>query len=140
MDADIAAMRKALLGAGSRTGNVDGLAALVAAPAPRPATAARHLAPDHFTPGADLPLVLTEVGDVSAQLFYRHVNHGERWRSIAMTQEGDTTRTAIPGSYANSPYPLQYYFVLRNATQVWMYPGFNASLSNQPYYAVWMRG
>jgi len=119
---------------------VDGLAALVTTPSTRPAVTVRHLAPDRFTPGADLPLTTTMGADVTAELFYRHVNHGERWRSMAMTQEGDTLRAAIAGSYTRSPYPLQYYFVLRKAQQAWMYPGFNPSLSNQPYFAVWKRG
>ena len=39
---------------------------------------------------------------VSAQLFFRHVNHGERWRSLAMSQEGDSQRGAIPGDYTHS--------------------------------------
>jgi hypothetical protein len=107
---------------------------------PRPSSAVRHLAPDQFRPGADLPLVLTAEAGVSAQLFYRHVNHGERWRSLAMSQEGDSQRGAIPGDYTRSPYPLQYYFVLQRDAQAWLYPGFNASLSNQPYFAVWKRG
>jgi hypothetical protein len=140
MDADIAAMRTALSVSGSKTGNVEGLAALVLAPVARPVIAVRHLEPERFTPGADLPLVLTGAGSLSVQLFYRHVNQGERWRSMAMTASGDDMRAAIAGSYTNSPYPLQYYFVLQQQAQAWMYPGFNASLSNQPYYAVWKRG
>jgi hypothetical protein len=108
--------------------------------ATRPAVALHHTAPERFTPGADLPLALITGGGVAVDLFYRHVNHGERWRSLGMTEFGDGMRAAIPSSYTNSPYPLQYYFVLRNETQAWMYPGFNATLSNQPYYAVWKRG
>ena len=84
--------------------------------------------------------MLNGAGDASARLFYRHVNHGERWRSLAMSQEGDSFRAAIPGAYTNSPYPLQYYFVLQSGAQAALYPGFNASLSNQPYFAVWKRG
>jgi hypothetical protein len=43
---------------------------------------------------------------------------------------------AIPGEYTKSPYPLQYYFELQRATDAWLYPAFNATLSNQPYYAI----
>jgi hypothetical protein len=57
-----------------------------------------------------------------------------------MTREGDDVRAAIAGSYTNSPYPLQYYFVLETVGQAVMHPGFNATLSNQPYFAVWKRG
>jgi hypothetical protein len=32
---------------------------------------------------------------------------------------------------------LQYYFALqRGADAAWLYPAFNSTLSNQPYYAV----
>jgi hypothetical protein len=135
IDADIAAMQAAIAAQPSTDGT---LTAIV--PMPRPVPNVRHIAPDRFRPGADLPLTLTAGPGVSCDLFYRHVNHGERWRSMAMTQTGDDMRSAIPGSYTNSPYPVQYYFVLRNGTQAWMVPGFNASLSNQPYFAVWKRG
>ena len=140
IDADIAAMAKAVAltkAAISPSGN---LGQLVQQPPARPAAAGRHLAPEHFTPGSDLPLVLTGAGDAAGQLFYRHVNHGERWQSLAMSQEGDSLRAAIPGDYTRSPYPLQHYFALSRDGQAWMSPGFNASLSNQPYFAVWKRG
>jgi len=84
--------------------------------------------------------VISVGAPASAELFYRHVNHGERWRTTPMLEQGDTMRAAIPGDYTRSPYPLQYYFVLRNQAQAWMAPGFNPSLSNQPYFAVWRRG
>jgi hypothetical protein len=138
IDADLAAMRAAVA---AEPGSGDALPALaaIAAPQPRGASDVRHLAPDHFRPGANLPVVLTAGPGVSVQLFYRHVNHGERWRSLAMSQEGDSLRGAIPGDYTQSPYPLQYYFVLQRGAQAWLYPGFNASLSNQPYFAIWQR-
>jgi len=137
IDADIAAMQSAIA---AQPGGDSAVPAGVAMPPPRPSSEVRHLATDHFRPGSDLPVVLTAGGGVSAQLFYRHVNQGERWRSMPMSQEGDTLRAAIPGAYTNSPYPLQYYFVLQNGAQAWFHPGFNASLSNQPYFAVWKRG
>jgi hypothetical protein len=112
----------------------------IAQPPARLMTEAHHVPVERFAPGSDLPVVLSGAGSASAQLFYRHVNHGERWRSLAMSQEGDSFRAAIPAAYTNSPYPLQYYFVLQNGSQAALYPGFNASLSNQPYFAVWKRG
>ena len=39
--------------------------------------------------------------------------------------------------YTDSPYPLQYYFELRDARgHAWLYPGFRADLCNQPYFVV----
>ena len=140
IDADIAAMTKAVSLTKAAVTAGGNLTAAVTKPAARLAAAGRHLAPERFTPGADLPLVLTGAGDAAGELFYRHVNHGERWQSLAMSQEGDSLRAAIPGDYTRSPYPLQYYFALSRGGQAWMSPGFNASLSNQPYFAVWKRG
>jgi hypothetical protein len=140
IDTDLAAMRQAVASASSTGIAVTGLAEQVMTPPPRPVSDARHTAPDHFTPGADLPLALTAGQGVAVDLFYRHVNHGERWRSLGMTEFGDGMRAAIPGDYTQSPYPLQYYFVLRRDAQAWFHPGFNTTLSNQPYFAVWKRG
>jgi hypothetical protein len=139
IDADLAAMKAAIA---AQPGTEEGLAAVnaVSMLPPRLETAARHIPPGQFRPGADLPIALNGAGDVSALLFYRHVNHGERWRSMAMSQEGDGFRAAIPAAYTNSPYPLQYYFALQKGVQAVLHPGFNATLSNQPYFAVWKRG
>jgi hypothetical protein len=73
----------------------------------------------------------------SVHLYYRHVNQGERWLSAEMQRGHDGYSEAIPGDYTNSVYPLQYYFVLQRGTEsAWFFPAFNASLSNQPYYAI----
>ena len=46
-------------------------------------------------------------------------------------------RAEIPGQYTDSPYPMLYYFELRDAHgAAWIYPGFNADLANQPYFVV----
>lgn len=137
--ADLAAMKGAI--AANPGGDHESPVVLcVGKPPSRSMTQPHHIPPERFAPGADLPIVLNGAGDSSAQLFYRHVNQGERWRSMAMSQEGDTFRAAIPGAYTYSLYPLQYYFVLHNRSQAALYPGFNATLSNQPYFALWKRG
>jgi hypothetical protein len=64
------------------------------------------------------------------------VNHGERWLSMPMQRAGSACSAAIPGSYTRSPYPLQYYFELRIAEAATLHPRFNATLSNQPYFAL----
>ena len=61
----------------------------------------------------------------------------ERWLSVEMQRGHNGYSAAIPGDYTNSVYPLQYYFALqRGADAAWLYPAFNSSLSNQPYYAI----
>jgi len=52
---------------------------------------------------------------------------------------GDSGRYtgAIPAGYTDSRYALQYYFELRDKTgTAWMFPGFNETLSSQPYFTV----
>jgi hypothetical protein len=53
-----------------------------------------------------------------------------------MQKAGYTYSAFIPGSYTNSPYPLQYYFELHTADSATLHPTFNPTLSNQPYYAI----
>ena len=74
-----------------------------------------------------------------AVLWYRHVNHGERWLSEPMQRSGAGFAAAVPGEYTGSPYPMQYYFELRTATAATLDPPLNATLSNQPYYALQRR-
>jgi hypothetical protein len=103
----------------------------------RPLVAAEHALPDTFHPGSDLYLTIATPAVVTGStLWYRHVNHGERWLSAPMQKTGNAHRASVPGSYTNSPYPLQYYFELRMADAAILHPPFNPTLSNQPYYAI----
>ncbi len=109
-------------------------------PPPRPALAAKHIAPASFHPGSELALAITTPPTVTeAILWYRHVNHGERWLSTPMQRAAATHAAAIPAAYTQSPYPLQYYFELHTATAATLHPAFNPTLSNQPYYAIHLR-
>jgi hypothetical protein len=73
----------------------------------------------------------------SVRLFYRHVNHAERFETVVMQLTGASYRATIPADYTNSQYPLQYYFELIEGSQkAWLYPGFTAGLTNQPYFVV----
>jgi hypothetical protein len=87
-------------------------------PHPRPTIAAKHTPADSFHPGSALPLTInTPVEVTSAILWYRHVNHGERWLSTPM-QSSSTTHTAASAT---------------------LHPPLNPTLSNQPYYAIHKR-
>jgi hypothetical protein len=97
----------------------------------------RHNAPERFRRAQ--PLVLELGGPVlaSARLYYRHVNHAERWQSVLMDRKGAAYISIIPGFYTNSPYPVQYYFELKSAPdRAWLYPGLPPDLVGQPYYVV----
>ena len=74
---------------------------------------------------------------LSIRLHYRHVNQALEYVVADMQKRGDSYLTTIPGEYTHTRYPLQYFFELRNGdSRAWLYPGFDADLSNQPYYVV----
>ena len=105
--------------------------------APRPTVGVEHTVPGTFHAGSDLPLKMdTSAGVTEAILWYRHVNHGERWVSVPMQKSGAGYSGYVPGSYTNSPFPLQYYFELHTAEAATLHPPFNLTFSNQPYYVV----
>jgi hypothetical protein len=110
-------------------------------PALRPTFDAHHTPAASFHPGSDLRLTVATARPLGGEaiLWYRHVNHGERWLSTPMDEHPGTYSAAIPAAYTASPYPLQYYFELHTATSATLHPPLNATLSNQPYYAVHIR-
>jgi hypothetical protein len=93
-----------------------------------------------FHPGDDLHLRLQVAEPVTeAFLWYRHVTQAERWLSKPMECSEQLFTATIPGSYTQSPFPLQYYFELRSQKDATFYPPLNATLSNQPYFAIHRR-
>ena len=144
IDTDLAAMQQKLRAPQSVTSPGTNTAAAIRAAIghpTRPHLACAHQPPARFTPGSPLPLSLTLPHPIrQARLWYRHVDQAERWTSIAMQPGAGGFSACIPADYTQSPFPLEYYFELRDAEDAWLYPGFNATLSNQPYFAVWLRG
>jgi hypothetical protein len=100
----------------------------------------QHLPPARFRPGKPISLEISmEAGYrlASAVLHYRHVDQSDAYRTVEMSAEGDRWRAEIPGEYTDSPYPMLYYFELCDPRgRVWLYPGLNADLANQPYFVV----
>jgi hypothetical protein len=137
-------MRTAVAAGETPQGDAAKAIAAIAMPPPRPAVGCSHVAPADFRPGEVLPISLRVkaakgAAEISATLFYRHVNQAERWRMTDMTPSDAGFRAAIARDYTASPFPLQYYFELSRGDTAWLYPAFDATLSNQPYYAVWKR-
>ncbi len=101
-------------------------------------TVCHHIQPERFKAGEPLDLELSvENAIASARLYYRHVNHAERYETVEMNLIGKSYRASIPADYTNSQYPLQYYFELKEGPEkAWLYPGFTADLTNQPYFVV----
>jgi hypothetical protein len=104
----------------------------------RPSVNCKHIQPERFKAGEPLEIELSVEKEIkTVLLYYRHVNHAERYKTVQMLFNGNAYRAAIPSDYTNSEYPLQYYFELKDAPlQVWLFPGFTSELNNQPYFVV----
>ncbi len=145
IDTDIAAMEKKVAekhpDAGSAAAAIRIATRAVTSPGMRPSVVCAHAPAAGFHPGNDLPITVAipSPAVTAVTLWYRHVNQGERWKSTTMEHTAGRYHAAIPGSYTGSPYPLQYYFELRSGESAWLFPTFDATLSNQPYYAVYKR-
>ncbi len=136
IEKDVVALEEHFATASPTNTGIDALA-LITALKPRPDFQATHTPPESFHPGNDLTLKLQSGRSVTeAILWYRHVTHGERWLSKPMQRTGEAFTAAIPGAYTRSPFPLQYYFELRNQKDATLHPALNTTLSNQPYYAL----
>jgi hypothetical protein len=103
----------------------------------RPTIDVEHTIPNTFRSGNELHLTMTAVAIVTESiLWYRHVNHGERWLFMPMQKNGNIHSASVPGSYTKSLYPLQYYFELKTTDAATLNPPFNPTFSNQPYYVI----
>jgi hypothetical protein len=150
IDKDLAAVADHVHGAPAMADSTENTrrAILAATSAPsRPAFDSAHAAPMDFRPGETLAVALTvrqqgtEYGPAQVILHYRHVDQAERWLQSEMQSGGSGFAAVIPAAYTQSPYALQYYFELRaKSGGATLYPAFNATLSNQPYFAVMPAG
>ncbi len=142
IDADIANMAKRQESPAPRKPvtprAADAIATALGIPA-RGSIKCKHTPEPHLRDKEPLYIELTAPQTGSARLWYRHFNQAERWQSTDMLPlpESDRFRASIDASYTASPYPVQYYFEVRLSPElVWLYPGFDASRANQPYYLV----
>jgi hypothetical protein len=98
----------------------------------------RHTPPIGLRTGESLNIELTvDKEPLWVRLYYRHVNHAERYETAEMQLQGNRYMASVPPAYTDSPYPLQYYFEIKEESdKAWLYPGFNADLMNQPYFVI----
>jgi hypothetical protein len=140
IDTDVTAMKEKLQTPATATGSAQNAAAAIRAAIgspKRPSVPSTHTPPSSFHPGQPLSLTLqVQDGPSAVHLYYRHVDQAERWVSVEMKKSGEGYTAAIPGDYTNSAFALQYYFELQREDVAWLYPAFNSTLSNQPYYAI----
>jgi hypothetical protein len=98
----------------------------------------KHTKPSGVIAGKPLDIEISfDKAPASARLYYRHVNHAERFETAEMKLQGNNYVATIPATYTDSPYPLQYYAELKDGPdKAWLYPGFSKDLCNQPYFVV----
>ncbi|GAG38760.1 unnamed protein product, partial [marine sediment metagenome] len=138
IDSDIQDMEQRLEGLDGE-GGVETVAA--DARRARPDVKCVHNPPGAFKKGEAVTLDLTvedEARDsIGLHLHYRHVNQAESYEVADMQETESGFQAVIPGDYTHSPYPLQYWFELRDISgEAWLWPGLDADLSNQPYFVV----
>jgi hypothetical protein len=138
MDADIALLEKRLPSASPSADPKIQAAVAEATSRPRRVTpGVGHRQPAGFQRRQALAVELAGPVLAAARLHYRHVNQAERWQSVPMDRKGSAYVAFIPGTYTESPYPLQYYFELRvTPDRATLFPGFASDLANQPYYVI----
>jgi hypothetical protein len=146
IDTDLAAMEAQLQSASAPTGSGQNasIALQMANGRPnRPIASCVHRQPDDLRPGQPLSVSIEVSSTASGahptaiRLFFRHVDHAERWMSVEMNHEAGRYTGTITAEYTQSEYPLQYYFELQNGKcAAWMYPGLNKTFSDQPYFTV----
>jgi hypothetical protein len=140
IDGDLADMERRLKEANASTPNSSAdraIAAILARPA-RLSLSGQHSPPPTFEPGKPLELTVSFGTNDSRKvnLLYRQADQSQRWRTMEMQERDRQYRSAIPADYTQSPYPLLYYFEVREGAGSTIYPGFTPDLSNQPYFVV----
>jgi hypothetical protein len=140
IDRDIAAIAEKLQG-GKRDEPSAAVAAAIQAVrgrVPHAVLPCRHTPPAQFIPGRRVDIELSvSAPDAAVHLYYRHVNQAERFNAALMESHAGRYRAAIPATYTDSFYPLEYYFEVKGQTAgAFLFPGFVTTLTNQPYFVV----
>ncbi|MCG6960145.1 hypothetical protein LJE82_09680 [bacterium BMS3Abin03] len=104
----------------------------------RDSAVCHHEQPKYFKVGEPLEIKISiEKTIESVVLYYRHVNHAERFKTVEMQRTGKSYRATIPADYTDTLYPLQYYVEVREKPDnEWLYPGLTSKLTQQPYFVV----
>ncbi|MPZ20892.1 MAG: hypothetical protein GEV06_23755 [Luteitalea sp.] len=145
MDGDIADMAKKLEGLGAGGAPPEALRRVldeVSRGPQRPSFSCSHTPPERLHRGQPLEITLSlppeaEGTPSSVLLHYRHVHQAERYITAEMAGKDQRYRAVVPGRYTDSPYPIQYYFELKQGPeQATLHPGLAPSLTNQPYFVV----
>lgn len=144
IDQDIADMERHAqdkpAGAAASDKTADAIRAVMT-PADRPTLSAEHTPASSFRRGQAMAvrMQLRNADAASAKpiLHYRRVDQAEAWERQGMTGENGSYHGTIAAEYSDSPFPLQYYFELRDAAgRSRLFPGLSEDWNNQPYFVV----
>jgi hypothetical protein len=139
IDEDIADMQKRAAAASENSEKIRAAVREVLARPESTRVASRHSPPARFRPGEplEIELSLDKSNGRSVRLHYRRVNQAELWRVQDLNWRDNRYQGVIAADYTRSPYSLQYYFELRDGSgKASLYPGFEPTVSNQPYFVV----
>lgn len=108
---------------------------------PRPPFELKHTPPAPFRRGEPVPVAASLTGrtgpDPVLVLHYRQVNQVAVWQSTPMEKRGADFHATIPAAYIDTPFPIQYYFEVREARErAWLLPGLGPDLCGQPYFVL----
>jgi hypothetical protein len=102
-----------------------------------PPLAEFHNPPSSFRRGQSLTIVAHAPKATSVRMRYRQVNQAEEWQMVEMEQTGKDYRAEIPAAYTDSPFPLQYHFLIRTSNGATLpSPGLRPGWQGQPYFIV----
>jgi len=133
---------------GTAAPSVEQAVQIVLSPPKRIAVACQHKRPTSFRAGNEVSLALTvqksaEEQAEAVRLHYRRVNQAEKYEILEMHDNSGSWSTAIPASYTQSPFALQYFFEVRLpsgeatvSSRSMLFPGFDGTWCNQPYFVV----
>ena len=140
MDADIALLAKKLDSTpvgGTQSAEVKAAIAEALGKPQRIKVSCNHVPAQSFVAGKQLDIGLEVADAASMEMFYRHVNQGERYQTVAMTRAANGFTATIPAAYTDLPYPLEYYFEVRQSPkEATLYPGLGQDRLGQPYFVV----
>jgi hypothetical protein len=97
-----------------------------------------HAPPATFRNGQAVPIEFSADSlPASVRLAYRRINHAETYKYIDMDRGSGKFTASIDGEYTASPYPLQYFFQIRDEQdRAGIYPGFEQGFTGQPYFVI----
>ena len=106
-------------------------------PGEPPPLADFHLPPPPFRRGQLLTILAHAPQAAAVRLRYRHVNQAELWQTLEMQRRRGDYWVEMPAAYTDSPFPLQYYFQIRDAAGATrLQPGLQPGWFSQPYFVV----